>query len=556
MNTVLSSAVRLHPRRFALRVGFTALPVLLFAACSEQGILEPGTRSATSPAAIGAPIHAVLVTPDYSTFDTRADFNGNGVIAHLNGFDEFSGAMSYEQANPWPTNGVTYTSGYNIVLGPGIGLGIQSNSLATNYGSPLTGEFAATDMLTLFGADLTTFLSKVPIGAVLYTNLGSYSFPSLDVPLTGTGSRFFGVALARSGEYFTGFRFTVGAGGALLLDNVAVGHVAMSNAEPVASAGGPYAGAEGAAVALVLGGSDADGDALSFTWDLGDGTTGSGPTPPSSHVYADNGEYDLSLTVSDGRGGTHTAHAAVSVANVAPVVGAFGVPTTPLALTLAGVSVPVATTYVDPGTLDVHTATLDCGTGTIAAVDMPNGTAGGTCTYTAPGVYTVQVTVYDDDDGVDTRMATGQVVVYDPGAGWLTGGGWIASPAGAYAPAPLVGGKLAFRFVARYGRSAETPDGSAELNLDLGKLDFRSTALEWLVVSGGVAHLRGYGTVNGAGDFGFALSAIDGSSGDAVRVRIWNRADGVVVYDNQAGESMDSDTASPLAGGSITVHSR
>jgi serine protease len=58
-----------------------------------------------------------------------------------------------------------------------------------------------------------------------------------------------------------------------------------------------------AAVALDAGASsDPDGDPLSYAWDFGDGTTGSGKT--AAHTYSGAGTYAIQLTVTDGRGGT------------------------------------------------------------------------------------------------------------------------------------------------------------------------------------------------------------------------------------------------------------
>ena len=48
------------------------------------------------------------------------------------------------------------------------------------------------------------------------------------------------------------------------------------------------------------------------------------------------------------------------------------------------------------------------------------------------GMYTVTLKVTDDDDGVSNTLSI-IISVYDPdGGGFVTGGGWIKSPAGSY----------------------------------------------------------------------------------------------------------------------------
>ena len=59
------------------------------------------------------------------------------------------------------------------------------------------------------------------------------------------------------------------------------------------------------------GSSDEDGDALAYAWTFGDGQTAAGVT--ASHTYANADSYTATLTVSDGRGGTDSATAVITV---------------------------------------------------------------------------------------------------------------------------------------------------------------------------------------------------------------------------------------------------
>ena len=71
------------------------------------------------------------------------------------------------------------------------------------------------------------------------------------------------------------------------------------------------------------------------------------------------------------------------------------------------------------------------------------------------------------------------------------------------------------------------------------------------------AQYKGRGTINGGGDYGFLLTAIDGQStggSDRFRIKIWDRLTGVVVYDNQMDADETSDAATALGGGSIVIH--
>ena len=84
------------------------------------------------------------------------------------------------------------------------------------------------------------------------------------------------------------------------------------NRPPTASAGGPYSGTPGQTVAFTGTGADLDNDPLAFSWNFGDGTPDVAGAAPS-HTYSQPGDFTVTLTVSDGRGGTATATAAAHI---------------------------------------------------------------------------------------------------------------------------------------------------------------------------------------------------------------------------------------------------
>lgn len=297
---------------------------------------------------------------------------------------------------------------------------------------------------------------------------------------------------------------------------------------------------------------DPDGDALvSYDWDVDeDGifeVPGATPTIP---IAVDGpGEFYVHLRVCDEHGLCSVGTAEVSVANVAPAVGAITAP----ALVQVGQPVSASAGFTDPGKQDTHTAVWDWDGATSAgAVSEANGagTVTGTHVYAVPGVYTVGLAVTDDDGGTGTSTFR-YVVVFDPGAGFVTGGGWILSPPGAFRADPAAAGRANFGFVSQYKKGATVPTGNTEFQFQAGALNFHSSSYEWLVVTGAsYARYKGVGTVNGAGAYRFMVWAGDGAP-DTFRIKIWTEgADGVetVLYDN----GMDQ----PIAGGSIVVHAK
>ena len=169
---------------------------------------------------------------------------------------------------------------------------------------------------------------------------------------------------------------------------------------PVADPGGPYSGDEGSAVAFDGSGStDPSGGDLTFEWDFGDGTTGTGPKP--RHTYVDDGEYTVTLTVTGGLGLSGSAQTTASIGNVAPTVTIDPAQVTSID---EGGTVTVTAGFSDPGILDEpFAAEVDWG--------VPAGQEGQagevTTTVTDPGgageplqgVVTATYTYGDDDDG-------------------------------------------------------------------------------------------------------------------------------------------------------------
>ncbi|OLC77984.1 MAG: hypothetical protein AUH78_03245 [Gemmatimonadetes bacterium 13_1_40CM_4_69_8] len=476
----------------------------------------------------------------------------------------------------WTSEDVS-AAGFLVVLPDGKVLTAGGVSRPDNFGAsdtylksaelyaPATGTWSpAGDMLTPRSEHQLTPLTT---GQVLATG-GRFSGALLDgaeVFDPGTGMFSDAGTMASARFDHTATRLTDGR--VLLAGGLAIGGLSSAeifafststNRAPVAVAGAGVTALEGAIVSFDgSASSDPDGDALTFTWDFGDGSAGeTGPAP--SHTYVDNGSYTVTLTVSDGNL-TNAASTAATITNVPPAVGPITAPVDPVEV---GTPVTASATFTDPGLLDTHTASIDWGDGTsssglVSEVDG-SGSVDGTHSYLVAGVYKVTLTVADKDGGIGQAVFE-FVIAFDPIVGFVTGGGWIDSPPGAYAADPTLTGKANFGFVARYQPGATVPSGQTEFRFQVAGLNFHSTVYDWLVVSGTRAQFKGSGTVNGSDGFRFMISAVDGDLNagrptDGFRIRIWDETSGGVIYDNQMDASDRSSATTALGGGSIVIH--
>jgi len=268
------------------------------------------------------------------------------------------------------------------------------------------------------------------------------------------------------------------------------------------------------------------------------------------------GRIDFMIQAVDAAGnvGVSVSKGLFTTLDTAPAILGIDASIDPVAI--GGVVSASAVLIDQPG--DTHTATWDWGDGdTSDGSVVEPGFVSGEHTYNATGVYTVTLTV-TDNDGRSSVSQFQYVVIYDPSAGFVTGGGWIASPEGAYTADPSLAGKATFGFVSKYKKGATVPTGSTEFQFKAGDLNFKSTSYEWMVMAGAKAQYKGFGNINGAGTYRFILTAIDGdllASGkeeDKFRLKIW--CDDVVVYDNQLDDPDTADPTTVLGGGSIVVH--
>jgi len=184
-----------------------------------------------------------------------------------------------------------------------------------------------------------------------------------------------------------------------------------------------------------------------------------------------------------------------------------------------------------------------------------------THTYSQAGIYSVKITVIDEDGLSDEKTAEGFVVIYDPDGGFVTGGGWIDSPEGSDIVNPELTGKANFGFVSKYQNGQTVPTGNTEFQFKAGDLNFKSTSYDWLTIAGHQAKYKGEGIINDAGNYGFMLSAVDedltpSTDDDLFRIKIWDKNnDDAVVYDNKVGAAEgDTDPSTAIGGGNIKIH--
>lgn len=494
--------------------------------------------------------------------------NADGTVTYTpelnyNGQDTFTYKVNDRATGGLSSNAATVTVTITVVNDAPVA---QDDTLSTDEDTAKSGTLVATDVdnstltysIVTNGSKGTATITNAATGAYTYTPHSN----------------------ANGSDSFT-FKASDGNGGTST-GKITV-TIAAINDQPILADVSATPGELDENNSVTLTGKFADVDSgdthkISINW--GDGSANTvlnSTTSPFTvtHLYRDDNPTNtasdvntITVTLTDSSTATNnsdTATATIKVNNVAPVANLItGLPTAPIQSGTSAATVTATATFSDAGTQDTHTASWNWGDGatSIGSISEANGSGSvsGSHTYSKAGVYSITLTVKDDDTGLSNVVSYQFVVVYDPEDGFVTGGGWINSPLGAYKADTTLIGKATFGFNSMYKSGQSVPSGDTEFHFQAGNFKFKSTSYEWMVISGQKVRYRGVGTVNGAGSYGFELTAIDGGEGssaspDRFRIKIWNKNQGNdVVYDNQMGAVDGADPSTNLGGGNIQIH--
>lgn len=315
----------------------------------------------------------------------------------------------------------------------------------------------------------------------------------------------------------------------------------------------------------VSGGNASGGYSVLVEWS--DGTSDVVVTPDGtfsvSHQYRDDNADDLyvvSVVATDTSGRSASAATSVAVYNVAPTVQLKHL--TPGDVYGIGSAVQLSGRITDAGALDTHTATFTITSPDLASpIHVPatvgaDGVVTASYSFASAGTYYVSLTVTDDDGGTGSASTVdGQAAYFfvtDLTLGYVVGSGSFTSAPGSYTLDPTWSGLTTFNSFVTY-QSDGTLVGATEFQF--GSNLFRSTSCEAVMKNGTRAQIQGSGTINGTGSYRFRLTVIDGGATgtDRIRMRIWNKETGVLIYDNQMGSSDDGGTGSALTAGNIVI---
>jgi hypothetical protein len=236
-----------------------------------------------------------------------------------------------------------------------------------------------------------------------------------------------------------------------------------------------------------------------------------------------------------------------------PSVGSITV-TPAAAVALGSGPITLNAAIVDPSGTGPYTAEINWGDGQNSTSSVTASTLSASHAYAAAGSYSISVKVSRGSSFGTSTFSP--LVVFNPAARSMNADGWFNAPLGSYPANPAFAGKIHFESNVKYANGATIPTGTAKVNLP-GK-DFVAGGLSWLTISGSNLQLSGVGSINNAGSYGILLTGIDGKLDgkkvpDKVRIKIWNRTNGDIVYDSQMNAPNNTAPTIVLGGGNVNI---
>ncbi|HYF47839.1 MAG TPA: PKD domain-containing protein [Planctomycetota bacterium] len=199
----------------------------------------------------------------------------------------------------------------------GVNAAPGSTTMQVSWTNPLTTDFAGVIVIRRKGS--------APSGPS--NSIGAYAGSTLGggtVVYCGTGTSLNEIGLESGTLYY----YSVHAFDSMLNYSAAATALATTSNNPPQMVSGASASAttvfQNGTVNFSASASDADGDALAYTWDFGDGAVGFGAS--ASHQFNQLGTFTVLLTVSDGKGGQAQSSITVSVVIDPNDVDGDGVP--------------------------------------------------------------------------------------------------------------------------------------------------------------------------------------------------------------------------------------
>ena len=245
--------------------------------------------------------------------------------------------------------------------------------------------------------------SDLQVIAVKMPNLTTLGMPQSSVGIRNKSWELYRVSVHQL-ENETGYDFLSN-----LPDDI---ELQVENRPPTAVLDAPSTGVEGSSLTFdASGSSDPDDGALTYFWNFGDCSGGTGVSP--SHTYADNGSYEVTLTVKDPLGAAGSKTKTVPIDNVAPVVNGL----TASSGTVSGETVFATAVFSDAGVNDgPWTYVFDWGAGDTreAVAAAQTSAVRSSRFFLNAGTYTVTFAVTDKDHATSAVRTTSFTVLRIP----------------------------------------------------------------------------------------------------------------------------------------------